>query len=169
MKLNALNLEMKNVNGTYLTSGLFFETDQREPKGAVYTFKDEDLKHNGKKYISLKAIYMQFDHVPEMEYDFANQYLGGWEHWQKICESPATAPYIEKWREELAIKIRSESIKGVIQQSRTEKGFQAAKWLAEGGYSPKKRGRPSKEEVEREARIQAGVDENIDDMWKRIN
>ncbi len=47
------------------------------------------------------------------------------------------------------------------------KGVNAAKYLAEKGYLPK-RGRPSKEEVERERKIQAGVNKELESDMERI-
>lgn len=165
---NSKNWEMKNTNGQWLKAALFFEHDQREPRQAVYTLKDEDLKHKGKTYVSLKAIYLKYNHAPTLEYEFANDHLGGWQHWEQLCKSPVVGPEIDMWREELEVKLRASSVKEVISVSKTEKGFQAARWLAESGYVPKAAGRPSKEQVEREARIQAGIKDDIDDMESRI-
>lgn len=161
--------KFKAENGNYYTLALFYETNTLPSKdGAIYTLKEEDIERDGRQYISLRKLYMSYDHIPGSEYDFANAHLGGWKHWLVLQESPKLKPSVEEWREELEVKLRCDSVKEVINVSRSEKGFQAAKWLAEGGYSPKKRGRPSAEEKARELRIQAGVHEEVDDIWNRI-
>lgn len=147
---------------------MFFEIATKRTDQTYYTLKEEDHTYKEKTYVSLKKVYMDYNHVPGLEYDFANDHLGGWVHWNKLVDSPKLKPYIESWREELEIKIRAASVKEVIKVSKSEKGFQAAKWIAEGGYEPKTAGRPTKEQVAKEARIQAGMKGDIDDMFDRI-
>jgi len=158
----------KTANGQYLTIGMFFETAEVRNTSTIFTLKDEDLEKNGKTYKSLRLLYMTYNHIPHSEYDFANECLGGWRHWLKMQESPQLKHHIEAWREEMEVKLRANAVKEVISTSTTEKGFQAAKWIAEGGYAPKKAGRPSKEMVERERRIAAGIKDEVDDAWDRI-
>ncbi len=63
---------------------------------------------------------------------------------------------IKGWRDELDVRIKAKGIKAIILHSLDDdpKGLQAAKYLVEKGYAPK-RGRPSKEEVERELKVDA--------------
>ena len=160
--------DLFNVNGEGLIACLFIETDTRRPKKAVYTTKDYDLEKNGVTYLSLKKIYLSYDHAPGSEYEFSNEHLGGWQHWERICNSPLLGPEVEQWREELEVKLRASAVEEVIKISKGDKGFQAAKWIADGNYTPAKRGRPTKAEVAKERRIAAKVSTEVDDMAKRI-
>ena len=63
--------------------------------------------------------------------------IGNWEHWQALVENKRFAAELEKWNKEVEIKLRSQAIKNLVKQSKTDKGTAAAKWLAEAGYAPK--------------------------------
>jgi hypothetical protein len=96
-----------------------------------------------------------------MGIDFADKYLGGYQHWKMIEASSALAPYIAEWREELEVRIRSAELKRI--GGMAEKGhYQASKLLLDRGWSTQKAGRPTKEAVERETRVQA----KMKDEWK---
>jgi hypothetical protein len=78
---------------------------------------------------------------------------------------------IKAWREELDIRIKANALKALIATARLDdsKGFNAAKYLADKGYSTlTKRGRPSSEEVERELRVQAGASKELEEDMKRL-
>ena len=59
--------------GRFRTQSLFWElrygVDEKYPP--VFTLKAEDIEREGIQYLSLKKIYMTYDHVPGLEYDFA--------------------------------------------------------------------------------------------------
>ena len=48
------------------------------------------------------------------------------------------------------------------------KGASMAKYLAEGGWMGSGRGRPSKEDVQRELKVQAGIAKELDSDLERI-
>ncbi len=138
--------------GRPLTQSLFLEVGYGE--AAVYTLKEQDHEHNGKYYFSLKRLYLEI--ADPTEYEFANTYLLNWKHWQRLCENKLLRKYIDEWRDELEVKLRSRGVKDIM-GSASEGNYQAAKWLADRGWSTRGAGRPSKAEVEREKRIQAGI------------
>jgi hypothetical protein len=97
--------------------------------------------------------------------------FGSWDHWNKLANDtlPAIKDEIKSWREELDIKLKALGLKALIHASRDNdaKGVQASKYLAEKGYETK-RGRPSKEEIERERKIQAGARKELETDMERI-
>ena len=95
--------------------------------------------------------------------------FGSWEHWQKLSTSQGLKDLVQEWRDELDIRIKAQSLKAMMLAARDNdaKGVNAAKYLAEKGYA-QKRGRPSKEEVEREKKIQAGANKELADDMERI-
>lgn len=145
--------KLKTENGMPLTQGLFLEIGYTD--FAVYTLKDEDHEYKGKLLPSLKRLYLEMEDVGE--YEFATTYLLGWKHWQRLCENKQIAKHIEEWRYELELKLRSEAIKQIRLKATTEKGVNAAKWLAERGWDKRGAGRPSKEDVEHETKLQADI------------
>ena len=166
-------VKYKDAQGRFLTQGLFFERCVfDELFGAEwvppFTLKEYDHEHKGRKYKSLRQIYLSYE--DPTEYQFAVDTLGSWDHWLKLQDSPWFKPYLESWRTELDIKLRSKGVKSLlIAAASGEKGIQAAKWLAEGSWKEqRKAGRPSKAEVEREKKIQAGIKEEVSDDAKRL-
>lgn len=155
---------LKTANGIPLTQGLFLEIGYGE--FSVFTLKDDDYEYKGKLYLSLKKLYLEMEDVGE--YEFATTYLLGWQHWQRICSNKAVLAHIEVWREELELKLRSRAIKQIIKKSTFETGINASKFLAEKGWEKRKAGRPTKEDVERETRIQADINRMFEEDLSRI-
>lgn len=155
---------MKTAQGNVLTQGLFLEIGYKDT--SIYTLNDEDKEYNGKIYPSLKKLYLEMNDV--VEYAFANEYLCGWDHWQRICNNEMLRPHILKWREELELKLRSEAFKEILVRAKDEKGTVANQWIADKKWALKKAGRPSKEELEREKNLQLSVLEEFSDDLKRI-
>src|SRR5690554_1234851 len=137
--------QLRDTIGNFRTLSLFFETNitDYEP---LYTLKDDNHEVNGKVYPSLKRVYLSFDDPTEWE--FVEAVFGNWRHWEKILGNKKLREYIDQWRYELEIKLRSQAIREMVKQS--SKKDSAAKWLAEGQWKGKARGRPTKAEVERE-------------------
>ncbi len=134
--------------GRPLTQSLFLEFGYNV-QYAVFTLNDDDKVYQGKTYHSLKKWYLEIG--DPTEYEFAKKCLLGWRHWKRICENALFKPYLEEWRDELEVALRSEGILSVMSQS--EDNFQAAKWIADKGWDKKAVGRPSKADKEREASI----------------
>ena len=132
---------MKDSMGKYYTQGLFLELGYN--KSAIFTLDNEDKTYKGKLYPSLKKLYLDEEDVTE--FIFARKYLLGWEHWQRMVANKAIFHHIDKWRYELTLQLRAAGIRSIIELTADDKSFQAAKWLAEEGWSPKKRGRPNKD------------------------
>lgn len=155
---------LRATNGIPLTQSLFLEIGYSDY--AVFTLKDEDYEYNGKVHPSLKRLYLEMEDAGE--YEFATTYLLGWKHWQRLCENKQVAKHIEEWRYELELKLRSEAIKLIRAKAVSEKGINAAKWLAERGWDKRGAGRPTKAEVDHERKFQADVVNLFDEDLKRI-
>lgn len=166
--------DLKDDMGRFRTQSLFWELrmkEETEKYPPIFSLKDYDLEKDTIVYPSLKQIYMSYDHIPGYEYEFAIDVFNSWDHWNKLANDtiPAIKSVIKDWREELDIRLKAQALKSLILTSRLDdvKGFNAAKYLADKGYAPQ-RGRPSKEEVEREKRIQAGTSKELEDDMKRL-
>ena len=154
--------QFKDVMGRFRTLSLFYELNTTDLP-SVFTLKERE--HKG--YPSLKQIFLSY--TDPTEYTFAMEVFGSWTGWQKISESAEIKKHVDQWREELEIKIRAEAIKAIAETAVTEgaKGTAAARWIAEGNWKGR-RGRPSKAEVERERKIQAGIQDDISDDIERM-
>lgn len=154
----------RDEQGRFRTQSLFLETNQVSDKyPPLFTLKD----YNHKGLPSLKLIYLSYDHVPGHEYQFAMDVFGSWQHWQKLFESRMRDTFLA-WQEELEVKMAAKGYKSLALAAKNpEKGIAAAKFLADRGWK-QKRGRPSKEEVERERRVQAGIKNEFESDIERI-
>ena len=138
----------KDKMGRYLTQGLFIDFKYDETF-AVYTLEDQDKEYKGNLYPSLRRLYLEM--ADPTEYLFANEYLFGWDHWNALKNNKALYAEIEKWQEELEVKIRAQGVHTMLSLNK-DKNFNAAKWVADGSWH-QKRGRPSKEEKEKERKL----------------
>lgn len=143
--------------GRFLTQSLFLETNYGPD--AIYTLKDVDFEYNGRIYPSIKRLYLEVG--DPTEYRFACTYFAGIKQWNRIASNKLFKGYVEEWRYELELKLRSEGIKLSMQQAR-KGSWQASKWLADKGWDDKKVGRPSKEDIDRERKLIADIGREFD-------
>lgn len=151
--------KFKDEKGRYIVQGLFLE-DRYNTKLSVFTLDGEDKEYKGKVYPSLKQLYLE--HSDPLEYDFATTHLYDWDHWQRLCSNAVVSRHIEKWREELRLKLMSDGVQVLIQMAEEGKQYQAAKYLAELGWDKKDQGRPSKEAVEGELKKRADIQKDYE-------
>jgi len=166
------NGELRDSRNVALTQALFYET-RTAGIDASYTTKPEDYVVGGVTYLSLKKIYL--DCLDPTEETFVQRaFDGNWSQWERIkksltlinmfpSEGVDTVWHVE-WRHQLETKLRSLGVKTIVNKALDDtspKQYEAAKWLAEGGWSPK-RGRPSREEVIREVKRAAEARTNPD-------
>jgi len=157
---------LKDKMGRYRTQSLFYEQNNSE-LDAIFTLKDYDYTIHGVNYPSLKKMYLEIADITE--YEFSQIVFGSWKHWQRICNNAVLKIYVEEWREELEVKIRSRAIRAIYETAKDagSKGTTAAKYIADGGWKGK-RGRPSKEEIAREKKIALGIDKELDEDADRM-
>lgn len=155
------------INNQRYLKGLFFETTDADKSTVLYTLKDRD--HEG--FPSLYRLFLEMD--DPTEYEFANKYLDGWEHWQMLCGCKWFAPFVERWREELKLreaariipKIRDEAAAG------NRNALQALKYLLERGWEDKKaqvKGKRLQKAEELEAHRQISEDTNVKEAAERL-
>lgn len=143
--------KFKDSQGKWLTQSLFLEFKWNED--ALYTLGDSDKEYKGRILPSIKRLYIELGDVTE--YEFANEHFGGWNHWKKLRGNKAIAKHIDEAKDELELKLMATGVKQIIEHAKGDKGYQAAKWLADRGWDTRKAGRPSKDEVEGELKKQA--------------
>lgn len=157
---------LKDHVGAFRTVSLFvgYNTSNLEP---ILTLQEEDQVVNGTVYPSLQKIYLSYD--DPTEYQFALDVFGSWRAWKRISSSTKIAEHVTRWREEAEIRARSEALQSLRETAVNEgpRGVGAAKYLAERGWE-KRAGRPSKEEVERQKRIHAGISAALDEDAERM-
>lgn len=110
------------------------------------------------RYVSLYKLYM--DIGDPTEYEIAKLAFQTWEHWQAIANQYKVGPELEKWREEMEIKVRSEAVSELRKLAKTSTG--AATFLAKKGYDDNPKSR------KKEKRIHDAIKTTIDSDYERI-
>jgi len=149
-----------------LLKGLFYETTLADKSSVVYTLKDVD--HEG--YRSLYRLYMETN--DPTEWAFATKYLDGFGHWELLCDTTWFRPYIQRWRRELDLRLKSQALSRIMSEAKTssKESFAANKYLLEKGWEPKvnARGRPSKDEIKRAANEIASSNSRLEEDFSRL-
>ena len=160
-------MSFRDKQNRRLTKSLFVEYDK---EFGMYTLKDQDLVLGDQVYPSLKKLYL--DLSDPTEYLFANTFFESLEHWNMVVDSYFFKDYIQKWRTELELKLKAEAFQAILKEAKTGK-YDAHKFLATKGWidktqDPKRRGRPSKQEIDQNASELAYLSTDIDEDLKRI-
>lgn len=159
--------KLKDTMGRPLTQSLFLEIGYNV-QYAVYTLNDEDKEYDGRIYPSLKRLYLECE--DPTEYNFAITHLLGWNHWLRLNENKVLKPYFDEWRVEMEVMLRSEAVRAIMDLTTSDNtNFQAAKWLADGQWSKRGAGRPSKADIERETSIRTRIGDELNFDIERMN
>ena len=150
-----------------LTKSLFVDFDKVY---GMYTLKPFDVVIEDKVYPSLHKLYLEYS--DPTEYLFAKDFFESLEHWNILCSMPFFLSYISAWRTELELKLKAEGLRHILKEAKEGK-YDANKFLATKAWidkeqDPKRRGRPSKFEIDRQAREIAFLSADVDEDLKRI-
>ena len=149
-----------------MTKSLFVEQIQPEQlgRGLVPMYSLNGMPG----YIDVGLLYVELG--DPTGYKFAMSIFESWDHFQYISGLAWFRRHLTLWEDELAVKMRSEAIKSLSDTAKNDgnKGITAAKYIAEKGWE-KKRGRPSKADVERERKQQARIRAELDEDAARLN
>lgn len=163
----------RNDQNTRLLEALFFERANRPgvaKKHVLYTLKDED--HKG--FPSLYRLYMET--ADPTEHYFASAYFENYDHWRMLTQSKWFKPHLDRWRNELEIKIRAKAlaaIQRVADDIDDKNSFQANKFLINKGWKDTEKkestvGRPTREAIKKEAELLHKESSDVDDDYKRL-
>jgi hypothetical protein len=151
--------DFKDSLGRYRTSSLFYEYAVKgmSPK---WTMQDQTRVVGEVTYPSLKVLYMEMDHIPYSEYEFAEIHFGSWDHWDRMSNdsNKNLVAMFTGWRLEMEVKLRASALKQIIKEGKTggASSLAAAKYIAEKGYE-KRAGRPTKASIAKETKVQSGI------------
>lgn len=155
----------KDSIGRWRTKSLFYEAnDYRVDEETIFTLTDQDKEVNGKTLKSLRKLFVESE--DPTGYSTATQHLGGYSHWEALCKSSIKGE-IEKWKVEMEVRIRSLGLQATVASARSG-NFNAAKFLAEKGWDKRIAGRPTKEDVVRETKVQAQLHSEVENDLLRM-
>jgi hypothetical protein len=158
-------------NNNLLTKGLFFEMTLADKSTVSYTLKDRDHTYDGVVYPSMYLVYMA-ENDPT-EWRFATNHLDCWEQWEVLNRCTWFKPYVERWRKELELRMKSESLARIMREAKTTSrdAFTANRYILEKGWEPKdtsKRGRPTKDDIKQATNEIIRIDRQISSDFARL-
>lgn len=157
----------KDAQGRFRTVSLFAETITASAKAKgyapVFTLRDECAAG----LPSLRKLFVLSN--DPTGYQVAITALGSWQHWQKLYSTNWFMEYLEEWKIEQEVRMRSEAIMAIADEAKRggASGNTAAKFIAKREWEARA-GRPSKEEVDRERKIAARIQDELHDDSARI-
>lgn len=161
--------QLTSDTGVMKTKALFLEMSYHNKTSAIFTLKDEDYKG----YKSLYCLYMEEGDITE--YNFAMKVFGSWAHWKKLLDCGWFTPYIERWREELELKMKASALANIMDDAKdtlSKTKVSSNKYLLEKGWEPKdaksKVGRPSKDAIKKEAKKLHQQQSDLEDDFNRL-
>lgn len=150
--------KMMGANGKPLTTGLFIDLEEGISENAVFTKDECDKTIGSRTFYSFKRLFVESGDITG--YDFARKYLMGWQHFKALKANKKIVRLIDEALEEIEVKIRSEAIAQAESLS-AEGNAAMTKLLVEKGWDRGNVGRPSKEAIKKEARIQSRISEEF--------
>ena len=147
---------MLDGKGKPRTTSLFYEWNTTDMK-PLYTLRPYEFEG----LPSIKQLYMAERDLTG--YIFANKHLYDYEHFLKIKKGKILGEYFNKWEEELELLIRAEAVSNLVKMSETEGalGLQAAKFVSAKGWDKAGKGRPTKEDIAKEAKKEVRLKNEI--------
>lgn len=152
----------KDSRGRWRTQSLFKEYSNHSPYIPLFTLKEFD-----NEYLSFPKLFLSFN--DPTGYQFAKAVLGSYEHWMRLSSQKWFRNYLDGWLEELEVKLASEGlikIKGIA-DGEGQQALAANKFLVSKGWEGTK-GRPKKADIDRVARVQAGIEDAVEGDLERL-
>lgn len=153
----------RGVTNKLITTGLFYEPTvpkHKQSDNVLYSLQSSPFLPKGWEHlISAKDTYILLNDVTGV--DWANAYLEGYSHFERLLKMSWFKEAIDSWNRELAQKARSEALKAIRVLSTDETTsasvrVSAAKYMAEEGWKKGQTrssvGRPSKVAVAKEVK-----------------
>jgi hypothetical protein len=150
----------------------FYETTLPDNRNdlTLYSLKKRDHKVGVKTYLSLHKIYLSME--DPTEYEFAMAVFGDYSVWENLCNLSWFKRHHAQMQKELVLKLKARTVKNMINDLNEGKAsYNAQKYLADAGYlegNEKKRGRPSKDELDGALKEAARVEADTKDDADRI-
>ena len=164
-------LILKDKRGAARVFNLFLENDhsQKNHKNyypPIYTVGNDDRLDKG--CLSLKKIYLSLN--DPTEYLISQIAFLNYDHWLRLVNSGWFVPYLNAWREELAVKMQQECLATIAKHAKSgsKDSVQASKYIAEQAWKKHQRGRPSKAEVNRHLKLESDAQKAITNDAERI-
>lgn len=124
--------QLKAANNKTIGSGLFIELSYDDKTHVIWTLKEFDHEQG---YPSFHQLYMSYCEDDPTEYTLATEVFGSWPAWEVISNQKAVKAYIDEYRKEVIVRIKSNAIKAIALEAKSGKAsYQANKLLLDKGW-----------------------------------
>lgn len=160
----------QDINGIYLFDKFSPIFTLREHAFCIPASNKLGERYKDRLVPSIREIYLSYE--DPTEYLFAEQVFHSTYHWKHLQSLPWFQPYLDEWRLCLREKLRAigcEALVRIAKGSDPKLALQAAKWLAEEGFSQRRgKGRPSEVSVQVEVKREASIDKIYQEDAERL-
>lgn len=160
--------ESKPFQDKYRKGILFYEQHALNNDIDIETIYSLDDKEG---YISLKDLYLEI--ADPTEYRFANTCFFNYEHFCKLMEHAYFKKFINRCRDELELKLRSDAVNNIKEEALTGKGatmITAAKYVIERGWIGNKKDREVlKRRISQDKEINETISKDLELLKPIIN
>lgn len=159
----------KDPQGRWYTQALFWEPLQDKAEHLWRIEPIFTLYADRPGLISARKTFVAMEDPTGRKW--ALTYLGDWEHWLRLMKAQWFRDAYEVWIAELNEHLKSKAISKILEIMGSENGAQslaAAKFIAQEEYNTKKRGRPTKQELQGELKRAVQQLEVEDEDLERI-
>lgn len=166
-------LKLRGDNGHLMTKSLFLDLwkyDSEQPPQEPPYWLVESLIPGDKRPV-FRDEFIKLRDVTGVK--LANKYLEGYEHLQRLLEQSWFKDQYDMWVKIVYQTLKQEALERIVEISSegSAQSLSAAKYIADmvsGEITPKKRGRPSSEEVSGELKKQVRQLSKAEEDYNRI-
>ena len=165
------------LGGRLMTTSLFYErTRAKDGDLSLCLFsidgREKVNQSDGSSLINARKTFVELE--DPTGYKWAEQYLESYDHFTRFLAASWFVEELDKWKEEIRIRLQSKSIDLVHKLLYDEDApegtrLSAAKYLAEEGWTKKQsKGRPSKQAVKAELKRETAKQKALREDAERI-
>lgn len=160
------------TNGKYMTRSLFEDVDRHDNLSPPFFLSQKPKGDSRKCFRELFLFYED-----ETGYKVAVETLGSYDHWENLMKLDWFQEEVDRWKLELRQRLRDRAFQKILtlvedRETPAATAIAAAKWVVDKmdkETSPKKRGRPSKVEIEGNVKRAIKEDQDTLDDLERIS
>lgn len=127
-KTQGLFIDMETVDRSANMSSVFCITDARPLHYKTY---------NGMARYDMRQLYLACGDITEVV--FVDKFLYDYSQWEKICKNSVLGPFVEKWRKEQRLSVKSSMFNVLLDDAldpTSKTKTSSAKYLLEKYYDP---------------------------------
>ena len=124
--------QLYNASNVLYTKKLFLELSYMDQADCLFTLRGGGVYDPSKEHLEdFRLLFLSLTKDDPTEMTFALTVFGSWTRWLQIQKCTGLVPYLKELREELAVHLKKEALRVVMDKAFLDKDYHAAKFLLE--------------------------------------